>query len=267
MADDPKAPVTGEPVVDPKVVPAAPAAVNEWLATLPEPLRGEKTLTKFKDPAALAQSYVNLEKMPRGVTAPKDDAPDTEWNEYYEKLGRPKTVDEYKIKAKVPEGVIWNDVAEKTMLTKMHARGLSTKQAQGLINDYLGLTVEGLTEVKRSLNESKDTAEAEMRKEWGGLADRNISLVQRVVHEFGGEEFKTYLDETGLGNDPRFMKFVHALGVPMLEDNLIKGEGLGMKRAEAATELETIMKSKEYLAGDKQTIERVRTLYPLVHSD
>jgi hypothetical protein len=236
-----------------------------WRDALPETIRGEKTLSKFKDAGALAQSYIELEKMPRGVTAPKDDAKPEEWDAYYDKVGRPKSPDDYAVNIKVPEGMPWSKEAEKNILGKLHGAGLTTRQAEKVINGYIEIAQKGNDLMAQQRSTTAHEAEAEMRQEWSGLADRNIALVQRAVTEFGGSEFKEYLDNTGLGNDPKFMRFVHKMAQPMLEDGLIKGNNVGMKRSEAQAEIQKLMADPLWAKGDKATLARIAELYPLAH--
>jgi hypothetical protein len=256
MADDPKP----DPNPDPFDVPAdqkkddqgkAPSAA--WRESFSDPeVKGAKTLDKFKGSnerellEQVAKGYINLEKLPRGVVIPKDDAPPAEWDAFYEKAGRPKSADEYGIDVKPPARVAWNPEAQKLILGKMHARGLTKRQAEGLLSDYLTMADEAVTADERARNGSAQEAYDAMKREWGGLADRNVAMVQRAVHEFGGAELKEYLDESGLGNDPRFFKFVHRMALPLIEDGYIAGENLGMKRDEAKAELQKIMASDEY---------------------
>lgn len=265
-----------EPVATP--VAAAPAVApgqpitSEWRNSLPEEHRGAETLKKFEGKdwsevgPKLAVSYINLEKMPRGVTQPKEGAPKEEWDAFYEKLGRPKTADEYGIELKVPEGMAWSKEAEKNILAKAHARGLTKAQAEGLLNDYLAIAQEGNQRIAQDLARDADEALQEIQKDWGGLTDRNLALVQRCVTEFGGEALKEALDRTGLGNDPVFLKFIHKMGTPMLEDNLIRGDGLGMKQSEARAEIDSLMRTPEWAKGDKKTLARIEALYPIAHA-
>jgi len=266
MANDVVAPegTTQPPVTD---------GVNaSWRDNLPDDLKGEKTLEKFvgKDWSeagpALAKSYINLEKMPRGLTVPGEAATPEEWNAYHDKV-RPAKIEEYGVAAKVPDGMNWSKEAEQRIVSSMHKRGLTTAQAQGVINDYLGIAHEGLLNMEQGKNLAIADAEKSMQDEWGGLYPQNIALVQRIVTEFGDDGFKAYLDDTGLGNDPNFLRFVYNLGRPMLEDNLVRGDGLGMRRNEAQAEIDAIMKTKEWLAGDKASIERISSLYPIANSD
>lgn len=264
--------VEGQPVVAAPEAPAAPAP--SWRTSYEDAdVKGSTSLDKFKGAnereilGSVAKAYVNLEKMPRGVTAPKDDAPKAEWDAFYEKLGRPKTVDEYGIEMKVPEGMPWNKDAEKSMLARAHAVGLTKRQAETLLNGYLEDAARGNTLMQQNLANSRHEAEKTMNAEWGGLASQNTSLVQRSVGEFGGDEFRQYLDETGLGNDPRFMRFVYNMARPMMEDGLIKGENLGMKRADAQAEIDRLMKDPGWAKGDKTVLARINDLFPIAHGE
>jgi hypothetical protein len=258
MADDQTTDTTPNPSPE---VPADTKATDQgkppsaaWREALGDPeVRGAKTLDKFRGAndrellEQVAKGYINLEKLPRGVVIPKDDAPQAEWDAYYEKAGRPKTPDEYGIPVQTPTRAAWSEEAQKIVLAKMHARGLTKRQAEGLLGDYLAMADETLTLDERNRNASAQEAYDAMKREWGGLTDRNVAMVQRAVHEFGGEDLKAYLDESGLGNDPRFFKFVHRMAQPLVEDGYIAGENLGMKRDEARAELKKIMASDEYL--------------------
>jgi len=280
MADDKDQQQQGDqqqPPVEPGKAPTA-----QWRESFEDAdVKGATTLDKFKGKddrellGHVAKAYVNLEKMPRGVAIPKDDAPQAEWDAFYDKVGRPKDVDGYGIDLKVPENVPWSKDAERLMLSKMRAHGLTKRQAEGVLGDYLAITVDGLRQIEQGKTRDAQGAYDAMKAEWGGLTDRNVALVQRAVHEFGGNDLKEYLDNTGLGNDPRFFKFVFALSSPLLEDGYIQGDGLGMKRDEARAELKKIMGSDEYLKykgspnapARRELIARIEALAEIANSE
>ncbi len=273
MADDKAPAAPAGDAGEPKGTDQGKPITAAWRESFDDPdIKASQSLDKFKGAndkellGHVAKAYVNLEKMPRGVTPPKEGAPKEEWDKFYSALGRPEKPEDYKIELKVPEGMPWSKIGESLMFKKAHERGLTRSQAEGLMNDYLAMSAEGLQIMKRAQARDTEVAFDEIQKEWGGMTDRNLALVNRCVHEFGGEEFKAYLDETNLGNDPRFLKFCLKMGAPMVETNLIKGEGLGMKSAEAKAEIDRLMASKEWAAGDKATIKRINDLYPIAHS-
>lgn len=258
------APVEGEPIAGGAPITAA------WREQFEDAdVKGSQSLDKFKGKdekellGHVAKAYVNLEKMPRGVTVPKPDAPQAEWDKFYDATGRPKTVEEYGIELKVPADIPWSKPAEKVMLEKARALGLNKRQAEGLLSDYLNLAVEGKVFIAQNAAKEVEQHYDDIQKEWGGLTDRNIALVQRCVGEFGGEEFRQFLDETNLGNDPRFLKFVHAMGSPMVEKNLVQGANLGMKSTEAKAEIDRLMKDPLWAKGDKAILAKINELYPI----
>lgn len=239
---------------------------TSWRDALPEAIRGEKTLTKFKDVEALAQSYVNLEKFAGGaLRVPGEKATPEEVASFREKLGVPKTPAEYGVEVKVPEGMPWDKEAEQGFIKTAHGLGLTKSQVQGVLDYYVGSVQAGLDGAAQQRAATVDEALATMRQEWGGLASRNLALVQRVVAEFGDDDTKGWLERSGVGNDPQFLRFVARLAGPLVEDNLISGENLGVSRTDAQAEIKKLMGTKEYLKGDKQIIERIRELTPLAH--
>ena len=80
-----------------EAAPVTDAAPASFIDTLPEDLRGEPSLRNFTDTAGLAKSYVHAQKM-IGVDKlplPGKSATDEEWNNVYERLGRPNAPTEY----------------------------------------------------------------------------------------------------------------------------------------------------------------------------
>ena len=95
---------------------------------MPEELKSHPSLQKFNSPADLFKSYVSLESMlgKNKVPIPDENAPQEEWDKFYEKLGRPKTPDEYEIKL---DGVQANEEFLNNYKQWAHKAGL--EQAAG----------------------------------------------------------------------------------------------------------------------------------------
>ena len=277
----PAAPVAGEPKAGETPAPASTPAAGPttWRSSYEDAdVKGSASLDKFKGAnerellGHVAKAYVNLEKMPRGLAVPKDDAKPEEWAAFYDKLGRPKSADEYGLDIKVPEGMPWSKQAEANILKHLHEAGLSKRQAEKVVNGYLEEAKKGEIFLAQDKAKSRGEAEIAMKTEWGGLYDLNVALVQRSVGEFGGDEFREYLDSTGLGNDPRFMRFVHKMASPMLEANLIQGDGLGVNRADAKAQIDSIMASEEYQGkkgrpAQQAAVARIQELMHIAHGE
>jgi len=71
-----------------------------------------------------------------------------------------------------------------------------------------------------------------LETDWGARDSEqykgNMLLMDKAVEKFGGAEFKKYLDDTGKGNDPLFIKTFVQIGKAMSEDTLaLGGTGAG----------------------------------------
>ena len=61
-----------------------------------------------------------------------------------------------------------------------------------------------------------------------------VSEAKQVIGKFAPDGFSEYLDETGLGSDPRFLKFTRAVYAGMREDTLVRGNPPAPKPKTAA---------------------------------
>lgn len=84
----------------------APSANNQmWYSSLPDELKSDPNIIKFKDPASLAKSYIHLQRNLGAdkIALPGENATDDDWKQVYRKLGVPESLDEYKVNS--PEGL------------------------------------------------------------------------------------------------------------------------------------------------------------------
>ena len=62
-----------------------------------------------------------------------------------------------------------------------------------------------------------------MKTEWGDSSDANMKMAQDAVARIGGDELKTFLNESRLGNNPLMIKMFHRIATAISEDSLITG--------------------------------------------
>lgn len=282
MAGEPVAqPMSGEPAAQPAAAqPAAQPNPKAYLEYFPEDLRTEKTLEKFSGTserevlAKLGKSYVNLEKHAGGaIRLPGENATKDEIAAFRTKLGVPEKPEGYGIAfadLKVPEGVGIDEAGLAGFLAWAHEVGFTKTQTSAMIDRFVTTEQARLDATAQGLIKGAEAGYVEIKKDWGALTDRNLALVQRGVKEFFGAEFATWLEETGAGNDPRFLRGALKTFQPMMEDGLIKGENLGMRQADAATEIQRLMASKEF-TSDKASermpvVEKIRELSAIAYS-
>jgi hypothetical protein len=242
-----------DPTITQQTAPAAAAPAVDWKSSLSEDLRGEKSLSDFKDVSAMAKSYVETKKMMGdAVRLPKTDAPPEDWDKFYARLGRPEAPDKYEFKRpQLAEGAKYDEEMETAFKGLAHKAGLHPRQAQSLLEGYNAMQAERLQKYTGQMEEGVNS----LKKEWGQNYDKNLSVATRAVKELGGDELIAMLDETGLGNHPTLIKLFSRLGQDMTEDTFVVGDtasGAGAKTpADIEAELAAIRTGKDSHYMDK----------------
>lgn len=195
-------------------------SMQDWRASLDETLRADPTLADIKDLNGLAKSYVHAQRMigKDKITIPQEGADPSEWDGFYERLGRPGDGN-YKLD---PTGLMPADLPfDPQVLDRFkkvfHAAGLNQKQAEGVFKNYL----EYVGEVHSNNTKGVETQRQEwvntVKKEFGRAFDERVDLAVRAVETFGGNEIVQWLDQTGMGDHPMFVKMFAKIGQQMQE--------------------------------------------------
>lgn len=182
------------PVVTEPVAPSMPG----WAAALPEPLKGNSSLTKFEKVGDLANDYLattakvaDLEQRV-GNSVPKlpDDATDEERGLYYDALGRPKDAKEYEFDGEdknAPEWTShWKQVSHKLGLTKAQGKGLSSE-----FNSQMTKMVEAHN---AKIAGEVTAATENLKSEWGDKFDTNVELAKRMSQKHLGTDYDVAFD-------------------------------------------------------------------------
>lgn len=267
----PAAPVT--PPVESAPVPApAPSSgpgPTDWRAVLPPELRNEKTLEKFKGPAELARSYVEIEKYRgRSVAIPGPDATPQEKDAFLARLGRPEAPDKYVLPLPESPDIDQNLVSDfKTMAHKL---GLTQDQLAGITSWY-GQSPMGNPALASEAMQTK--AVEVLRNEWGGAYDYNLKVANAGVgyaeRAWGLTGLRDYLEQTGQGNHPMFVKLFERLGKTTLESGGIPRDAQTrnvLAPEEAQAKINELMRTPEYQKGDRAMVDEVQRLYQLKHN-
>ncbi len=215
--------------------------VDKWFDKLPEDIRGAKAIQNFKDESDLAKSYLHLNKL-LGDKVENWAAEDI--TKLYSKLGRPETADKYVLPPELGDGAA--GVAELA-----HKLGLSQAQTNELVND---LVTKNRDSTAKAQSESEAVSKAwvdEIKQEFGTAFNERIELAKQAVNEFGGNELKTLLNETGLGSNPVIVKMFARIGKEFLQEGrVVKGDQaavFGVIPQEAMNQISTLQHSKEFM--------------------
>lgn len=266
MSDVPNgsAPVAGNPAPNA----GTPAATGEWYAGIAdEGLRGYVQTKGFKDPASLAESYRNLEKL-QGVPQDRllklpEKADDPAWGDVWGKLGRPEKPDGYELQSKdggefAKEAAAW-----------MHEAGVPKAQAQKL-NEKWNAYQDRLIAEYEAERQQRDAAElTELRGKWGAKYDANVELGRRAGREFGlsEQEFEAISSSLGSG---KTLELFNRIGSKLGEARPFEpgqgggGGGFGMTPEAARSRISSLSADRDwtakYLKGDVNAREEMTRL-------
>jgi len=239
---------------------------NNFLDGLSEDLRGYAELKGFKDSASVLTSYRNLEKM-QGVPADKilklpDENDKEAVNAFLERLGRPKTAEEYKIA--IPDGQ--NDKLAKAMAPLFFDAGLSQKQVEKLVTGWNTMQEAEAKAIAAQQAEFIAAQEAALKNEWGGRYNENLELAKRAMTALGitGEQISAIERSTDFKTTMNL--FLNIAG--KLSEDSFKGGSAGgsgaLTPAAAKAKLAQLQNDKEWVTKfnnkDSGAVEEFRRL-------
>jgi hypothetical protein len=198
-----------------------------WKEAISEEFRNDPNIEKFTEIDALAKSYINATQMigKDKVAVPNKNSTEDQWNEVYDKLGRPESADKYSLNAK-SEVVPIDDNAIKQFAENAHQLGLNNKQAQGILEFYKN-SMEGSAQQNQvDMETAQANAEQELRKEWGRAYEDNIKKAGAVAKaNMDANILDMQLkDGTRLGDHPAIIKGFANIANLMSEDKLVSTE-------------------------------------------
>ena len=266
-------------------------ASNTWREALPEEIREAGSLKDIPDVNTLAKSYVDAQSfIGRSIRIPGEDASDEvrsefnakltevpgvgripteessseDWGTFYNQLGRPQSVDDYKIER--PENLPGDPEAERGFLEKMHEVGLNNKQASELIN----WMHDGNQNVTAEMQETQDRSLQALKTEWGQAFDQKLGQARNALQAYGDDDLVEMLNNTGLGDSPSMIKAFAKIGEGLTEDAALNLGGSQASRntpAEAWSQINEIIGNAAHPYNDANhpahnaEVDRVARLY------
>ena len=216
-----------QPILSSTQQPTQPSSGKTWKEAISEEYRSNPNIEKFTELDALAKSYINAVSMigTDKIPLPGKSATDEQWNEVYNKLGRPESADKYKLEFKTDVAPVDENVI-KGFAQNAHKLGLNNKQAQGILEFYKS-TLEGSA---KEMSVNMETAQADatnaLRSEWGRAYDDNLRKAADVAQTYLEPELlDTQLrDGSRLGDNPKIIKAFANIANLLSEDKIIGAE-------------------------------------------
>ena len=240
---------TAQPILSSTQQQTQPVSGKTWKEAISQEYRSNPNIEKFTELDALAKSYINAVSMigTDKIPLPGKSATDEQWNEVYNKLGRPESADKYTLEFKTDVAPVDENVI-KGFAQNAHKLGLNNKQAQGILEFYKS-TLEGSAK-EMSVNMESAQAEAAntLRSEWGKSYDENLRKASSVAQTYLEPELlDTQLrDGSRLGDNPKIIKAFANIANLLSEDKIIGTE------ADNILQGREIEKEIEDLTSDRQ---------------
>lgn len=153
---------------------------------------------------------------------PADRTPD-KMGDVFSALGKPKDVDGYGVKEDAERGL--DGARLQGFLKVAHEQlHLLPWQVQGLLkwqgDEFAALKQAAADKSKASFDEGL----AATQSAFGEAYDEKLAAIDALLAEHGDLEFKAYLEESGLGNDVRFAKFLDKIAGLVSESPVLPGD-------------------------------------------
>ncbi len=205
----------------------AEKVATDWKESLSDELRADKSLENIKDIEGLAKSYVHAQKLVGAdkIPVPNKFATEKDWDEVYQRLGRPEDPSGYKYD--LPEDQNINQDALNNFSNQAHKLGLLPSQANGVVKFYNELTASSLQEQETTAVAARENSTKELKQEWGQAYPQKISQASNLAKSVGASKlFDTNLaDGTKLGDHPVMIRAFAELASKMGEDSITQSSG------------------------------------------
>jgi len=233
---------------------ATTSTTPDWRTQLPEDIRSLPVFQSVPDIATLGKNYVNAQSLigQKRLAAPQPQWTPEQFGQFYDEIGRPKKAEEYTVpKLELPAGTQLDEGMVAEARKQFHAAGLTSKQFETVLGLY-GNVLKG--SVERATTEASGKrleAENALKAEWGDKFGQNVDLAKAALSKFGEPGLIEYLDQTGLGNDPRLIKLLSKVSQGMMEDRThVRTQDLNITDStKAAQEIESLKMDSKFLTS------------------
>jgi len=243
-------------------------AATDWRSSLPKELQEDATIKKFTSVHALAGAYVNAQKLIGGdkIAVPGKHTTEDDWKEIHKKLGLPEKIEDYGIKFK--EGVSVDEQFATSFKQQAHAAGVLPKQAQALAEWFSDRIMANQVNQSEKIKQQFEANVNTLKKDWGNAYELNVNRANKAIMDLGGKEMVEYVNKSGMGSDPAFLKFLAKVGETVFtEHKFVDGQGgagtMGPKELEA--EIKKIQANPAYFdkmhPQHKVLVEEAKGLY------
>jgi hypothetical protein len=207
-----------------------------WQAGFPKGLQGHEAFKDFGKVGDLGNKYLELmTRSQRALYLPSDESNEDERTAFLRKLGHPETPDAYEL-PEVPKGLQLSQEQIAQAKAQAHRLGFTTKQFKALMADQL--TSMEKAQAARAVAQKKAIEDQDkgLREEWKDGYETNKELALRSYNQFVDEATAKQLSDSGLTNQPWFIRMMHKIGAATAEGSFIRSQGGGSSKKNYLTD-------------------------------
>jgi hypothetical protein len=239
-----------------------------WKSSISEEYRKNPNIEKFTEIDALAKSYINAVSMigTDKIPLPAKNATDEQWNEVYNKLGRPESADKYKLELKTEVAPVDENVI-KGFADSAYKLGLNNKQAQGILEYYKQTLESSAKDMSVTMESAQANAANELRKEWGKSYDENLQKASSIAKTYLGDNIlnSQLRDGTRLGDNPQMIKALSNIANLLSEDKIVgTGNDNITKSRDLDSEIKEITNNKQGAFWNRSHPDHEKSVAPVL---
>lgn len=182
---------------------------NDFVSSIPESFRDKPYMKDIDSMDKLFEQFDNSQKLigKKTVGIPGQESTIDEWNEFYNKMGRPESPDKYEFDSieGFPEEVKRTDEQVAELRKIFHETGLTASQAKSLLKRIDESTKSMYEQNKADYEKMVETRKAEFRdkinKHFGSDAEKAIQVTEGLLSKYvpkGLEDAVKALDDDSL---------------------------------------------------------------------
>jgi hypothetical protein len=215
-----EAPAAVTPAVTPEPVAAPTPTPDSWTAALPEGLKADKTLARYKDLPAAAQALIDQHKALSSVVTkiPGPDAKPEEIAAFREKLGVPKAPSDYDLQ--LPKNIPLDQRSIDSYRQAFHEAGVSAEGAAKIAAAYVANEQMRVARMEETWLSELD----QMANEWGKpLFDLRAQNIQRFLAAYASPKDQEWLHNSRMVNSPVLFRILWQAAEDYAEDHPVPG--------------------------------------------
>lgn len=200
----------GEPTPAQVEIPANQA----FLDSLPEGVRGEASLSRLSDVGALANSYLEGQRViSSSIRLPGENATVEDIASFRQKLGMPETADAYdlSIGENIPDAVRPEDSVSDWYRNTAHKHGVSKTAAQDMWSDWQEFNASEYKLAQEEHIRTHNEAEASLKAELGENYTSQTKLADDWFMNNFSEATRKMFSDLQIGDNANFIKDIIAL--------------------------------------------------------